>query len=65
LEADKRMEDDPQEDGHSYKEQLADSRMKFLEEKMMTKMRDIEERMGQRTSLMESRIGSVECRLKN
>ena len=57
MEADKRMEDDPQQDGHSYKEQRADSRMKFLEEKMMTKTRDIGERMGQRTGLMESRLG--------
>jgi len=31
----------------------------------MTKTRDVEERMGQRTCLMESRIGSVECILKN
>ena len=31
----------------------------------MTRRRDVEERMGQRTSLMVSRVGSVECRLKN
>ena len=36
LEDDRRMEDDPQQDNHSYKEQRVDSRMKFLEIKMMT-----------------------------
>ena len=36
LEDDRRMEDDPQQDNHSYKEQSVDSRMKFLKGKIIT-----------------------------
>jgi len=60
-----RIDDDPHQEGHSYKDQRADSRVKFLEKKMMARTRDFEERMGQKAGLMWSRTGFIECRLKN
>ena len=37
-------EENPNQEGHSYRDQRVDSRVKFLEEKMMT-TRDVEERI--------------------